>query len=255
MSSHSPKQRARKLRSFKSKSISGAPRFRLLPITLGMLSLLLINKLNDVYIGSVEIRQTLQVGAAVAADPEPATDAESSNAEPEMTLGAGKKTVDEMKALKAKQNTGAVSAVERELLQSLSKRREELEERERAFALKEKILDATEDRINKRITEMKSLQQELEAVLRQYKSEQDAEIRSLVKIYENMKPVQAAIIFNELDMNILLSVVDKMSERKVAPVLAAMDPRKAKEVTERLAELRQLRSHIAKKAVDLTKER
>ena len=258
MSNFTPNEKVRKLRGYKRNSVSAAPRFRLLPITLAMLVLLLVNKLNEIYIGSAELRQAISVTSAVAADSEEkAETAEKEDAkptEPEVTLGAGKTTIDEIKAIKEKQNQASMSAVERELLQSLSKRREALEQREREFGMKEKILDATEDRINKRIKEMKELQAELQEVLAQYKRQQDSEIKSLVKIYESMKPVQAAAIFNELDMDILLNVVDKMSERKAAPVLANMSPRKAKEVTERLAELRQLRSHIAKKAIKLTKE-
>jgi flagellar motility protein MotE (MotC chaperone) len=64
----------------------------------------------------------------------------------------------------------------------------------------------------------------------------------LVKIYENMKPSDAATIFNQLQMPILLSVIGSMSERKVAPVLASMDPKRAKEVTEELAELRKTKA-------------
>ena len=100
------------------------------------------------------------------------------------------------------------------------------------------MLEATEQRINGRIDEMKTLQTEVKALIDNYKAQQDADVKSLVKIYENMKPADAAAIFDELDMPILLSVIDKMSERKVAPVLAAMTPKRAKEVTEELAELR-----------------
>jgi flagellar motility protein MotE (MotC chaperone) len=44
-------------------------------------------------------------------------------------------------------------------------------------------------------------------------------------------------------MPVLLMVVDRMSERKVAPVLAAMSPTKAKDVTVQLAEQRKLQKN------------
>jgi flagellar motility protein MotE (MotC chaperone) len=100
------------------------------------------------------------------------------------------------------------------------------------------VLEATEKRIADKITEMKALDAQLNRVVAQYNQHQNAEIMSLVKIYENMKPGDAAAIFNELDMPILLEVIDKMSERKVAPVLAKMDPKRARDVTQELAELR-----------------
>ena len=53
----------------------------------------------------------------------------------------------------------------------------------------------------------------------------------LVTIYETMKPKDAAKIFNELEMPVLLKVVSNMKEVKVAPVIASMDPAKARELS------------------------
>ena len=46
------------------------------------------------------------------------------------------------------------------------------------------------------------------------------------------------LIFNDLGMQVLLSVVDRMKESKAAAILAAMPPDKAREVTMQLAQLR-----------------
>ena len=62
--------------------------------------------------------------------------------------------------------------------------------------------------------------------------------QGLVKLYEAMKPRDAATIFNDLDMPVLLQVVDRMKEAKAAPVLAAMQPDKARDLTARLAQMR-----------------
>ena len=66
-----------------------------------------------------------------------------------------------------------------------------------------------------------------------------------MKLYETMKPRDAATIFNDLDMPVLLSVVDRMKDAKAAPVLAAMQPDKAREVTTKLAALRTKRAAVA----------
>ena len=57
-----------------------------------------------------------------------------------------------------------------------------------------------------------------------------------MKIYETMKPHDAARIFEQLDMPVLLGVFGHMKERNAAPILAAMDPTKARAVTLALAE-------------------
>lgn len=162
------------------------------------------------------------------------------------TAGAGKSTIKEIEELKAKQNAAPYTKDELDLLQNLTKRRQELEQREQEMELKEKVLEATEKRIGDKLTEMKTLQADLGKVVEEYNNQQNSQIGSLVKIYENMKPADAAKIFNELDMPILLEVIAKMSERKVAPVLAGMNPKKARDLTQELAELR--RSQAAKKA-------
>jgi flagellar motility protein MotE (MotC chaperone) len=133
-----------------------------------------------------------------------------------------------------------LSAVQIELLQKLAERRDELNRWESDIQLKETVLNATEKRINEKIAQIEAMKDEVNTMLVQYTDREDAKIRSLVKIYENMKPKDAARIFDEVDMPVLLLVIDKMSERKVAPILAGMDPKKAKELTVELAEQRKV---------------
>ena len=63
-----------------------------------------------------------------------------------------------------------------------------------------------------------------------------------MKIYEGMKAKDAANIFNTLDIDVLLAVMSRMSERKSAPVLAEMDPERARTVTILLAQQKQIPS-------------
>jgi flagellar motility protein MotE (MotC chaperone) len=216
-------------------------RLRVIPLTMTMLGLLLVLKTNDIYFTSQAIRSSLVANAEASAPKKKEGEGEAAakeGAEKAKKPEPPKVSESEINALKKLEEQTKYSQVELDLLHNLSKRREELDARERELEIKTKVLDATEQRINGRIEEMKSLQAEVKVLMDAYKEQQDSDVRSLVKIYENMKPVDAATIFNELDMPILLSVIDKMSERKVAPVLAAMSPLKAKEVTEELAELR-----------------
>lgn len=233
-------------------------RFRLLPVTMTMLGLLLVLKLNSVYFDTMAIRRVL-VANAEASSPkkEEAKDGEAKK-EGEAKEGAKKEegkegekksepggsdiSPSEVKALKKLDEQTKYNQIELDLLQNLAKRRDELDAREKELSIKEKTLEATEKRISSRIDEMKALQTEVKGLIDTYKQHQDTDVKSLVKIYENMKPVDAATIFNELEMPILLSVIDAMSERKVAPILAAMTPKKAKDVTEELAELRKVKA-------------
>ena len=127
-----------------------------------------------------------------------------------------------------------------ELLQSLAERRQELEERERALIQREGLLAAAEHRIEQKITELGEIKSEIEALIKTYDEQEEEQLSGLVKIYETMKPKDAARIFDELDMEVLLQVIERMKASKTAPVLANMTPERAKEVTSRIAERRQM---------------
>jgi len=125
-------------------------------------------------------------------------------------------------------------------LEELKERRAALDSRENRLAQREALMAVTEKRIEEKITELDSIRNEINDLLGSQSEEEEARLRSLVKIYEGMKPKDAAAIFDNLDMDILLQVVGRMSERRTAPVLAAMDIRKAQELTTLLAEQKKL---------------
>lgn len=130
------------------------------------------------------------------------------------------------------------SPIELKMLGQLSQRRKDLDKREEELAMKENLLTQTEKRVDEKFQEMETLRAELSEIIVQFKEVEETKIQSLVKIYENMKPKDAARIFDELEMPVLILVIDKMKEKKAAPILAGMDPMKAKRLTVELAEQR-----------------
>ena len=127
---------------------------------------------------------------------------------------------------------------ERAVLLDLRDRRQDLEAREATLASRESMLAAAETKLSERVEELQSLQKKLESLDSNHKQQEDVAWLGLVKVYETMKPRDAAVIFNDLGMQVLLSVVDRMKEAKAAAILAAMTPDKAREVTMQLALLR-----------------
>jgi len=134
------------------------------------------------------------------------------------------------------------SSVKTDLYNDLSKRRVELENRERQLSTREALLSAAEREVEQKLREMTTIKNEIESLLREQSEEEIARITSLVKIYEGMKAKDAARIFNTLDMDILIMVMSRMSERKSSPVLAEMTPDRARSVTILLARQKALPS-------------
>ena len=112
--------------------------------------------------------------------------------------------------------------------------------------MREGLLQAAEERIDKKIAELQNFQDTIEKLVKTYDADQVAKIQGLVKIYENMKPKNAARIFEELDMGTLLMVTESMGARRLAPIMAKMDPVRATEITVELSRLRNLPSEALK---------
>jgi flagellar motility protein MotE (MotC chaperone) len=133
----------------------------------------------------------------------------------------------------------ALSPINNEqLLKHYADRRAELEKTAKDVAMREALLSAAEKRIEQKLKEMEKVRTEIQNLLKMGDERQSQQLDSLVKIYETMKPKEAARIFEELEMPVLLDVIQKMKETKTAPILAAMDPIKAKQVTAALVERR-----------------
>jgi flagellar motility protein MotE (MotC chaperone) len=105
---------------------------------------------------------------------------------------------------------------------------------------KDGLLKAAEARIDGKIAQLQDLEKNIKGLLSQYDGQKQQELDQLVRIYSAMKPKEAAGIFETLDMPILLSLVQKMKEAKVAPIMALMSPAKATALTEAITSRKQL---------------
>lgn len=128
-----------------------------------------------------------------------------------------------------------VSPVEVSVLESLSARRDELDKRNKALDLREQLLKAAEKRVEDRIAELKEIEARIKRRIGENDQRNEERMAGVVKMYETMKPKDAARIFEQLDMGVLIDVARRMEPRKMSAVLAAMDPVTAQELTVELA--------------------
>ncbi|PIR37869.1 MAG: hypothetical protein COV35_08040 [Alphaproteobacteria bacterium CG11_big_fil_rev_8_21_14_0_20_39_49] len=133
-----------------------------------------------------------------------------------------------------------MTEMERNLLENLANRRKELEDWSKSIAMKENILNATEKKINHKMDELKELKQEISRLLEEYNEKENKKIIRLVKIYENMKPQNAAQVFESMDIQIIVEIAGKMKEANLAKIMDKMNVEKAKVITEKLAMQRKL---------------
>ncbi len=177
---------------------------------------------------------------AEATDDPAATETADATAEP--AEGDGTDTaamMDAMNGVETQPDLGGTDRTftrsELELLQRLSERREEIEARAKELDARDVMLRAAETRIDGKIAELRELEQALTELVAEVDEQEQQQVMQMVNIYGAMKPKDAARIFNDLDMPILLTIVESMRENKVAPILAEMDAMKATAVTEALS--------------------
>ncbi|MGQ0527231.1 MAG: MotE family protein [Alphaproteobacteria bacterium] len=133
-----------------------------------------------------------------------------------------------------------MSATKMEMVKDLVNRRGALDKRESELIAREALLKAAEKEIDQKYKELSALRVDIEELLKQQSDAEKERTTSLVKVYEGMKPKDAARIFDTLDLDILISVVSGMSPKKLSPILAQMNEERARTVTIMLAEEKKL---------------
>ena len=241
---------------------------RIIPVTIFVLSIALADRAFDT-LGISWVQSSKAADAkpadpkAVPADPKAApADSNAADAKPaDAGADAGKK--DDKKKEDDKPKFSTVKPVEKipefthsekEVLEKLSDRRAELEKWENDLEIKQKMIEVSSQKLDGKIAELKQIQSDTDVLLKSYNEQEDAKLKSLVKIYEAMKPKDAAAIFNEMDMDITLDIIDRMAEKKASPIMAAMDTKRARKITEELALRRSLKEAAAKRNLAASKD-
>ncbi|MBN8958522.1 MAG: flagellar protein FlbB [Rhizobiales bacterium] len=127
------------------------------------------------------------------------------------------------------------SAGERTLLEQLQHRRQELDARDRELEIREGLLKTAEQRIEARLSELKEVEAKVDAAAAKKDEAEAARLKGLVTMYENMKPKDAAKIFDRLDMRVLIDVATQINPRRMSDILAAMSTEAAERLTVELA--------------------
>ena len=135
-------------------------------------------------------------------------------------------------------SVGNLSPAEIRLLHNLANRRKRIIDLEKELIERESLLRAAEQQLENKQERLNEIRAEINNLITRYDKQKEEENARLRLIYSNMKPKAAAAIFNELDVETLIGVLQDMSPRVVAPMIAAMDVQKARQLTRELAERR-----------------
>ncbi len=211
---------------------------RILPVTVIAMILVFGLKLSSVWTDAQSVFSPLAVPEVQAQEKE--AEGEKAEAEKQPEEGAEEKKEAAEESENRSVDVTELSESEIEVLQRLVERRDMLDKRDKELDLRDNLLRASEARIDKKIAKLKDIEATIQDLLKKYDEQELKKLKSLVSIYEKMKPKDAARIFNSLDMDVLLDVTGLMKESKLAAILGKMEGERAKKLTVELATRKQL---------------
>lgn len=146
------------------------------------------------------------------------------------------------------------SAGFRELLEAVAERNRQLDEREQKVAAREAGLSSLEETVSQEVARLEALTGAPPAPVAAGKgappaprpkpgakpgtagqAAADDRVVEITRIFETMKPEEAAPILDKVDDGTLRAVLGRMKERQIGAILAAMDRERAVSLTKLLA--------------------
>jgi flagellar motility protein MotE (MotC chaperone) len=132
------------------------------------------------------------------------------------------------------------------LLRSLQERQEQLAERTKQLDQREETLRQVQQQIEEKLATLTLLRKEVGALLEEKTAFETKRFEHLVKVYEGMKPEEAAALVERLDQDTAVHLLAQMKGKKVSPILGALKPDVAVQLSERLAIQQQAQKATAK---------
>lgn len=128
-----------------------------------------------------------------------------------------------------------VSPTERAILEKLANRRDALKQRADELDLREKMLGEAEKKLETGVSTLQQAEDKADLNGAKKAEAERAGLKSIVTMYETMKPKDAARVFDRLGLDVLVPIVLAMNPRKMAEVLAVMGAEPAEKLTVALA--------------------
>ena len=128
-----------------------------------------------------------------------------------------------------------LSPAELQVLQNLGARRGQLDQREADLSTQLALLAAAEAKLDAMTKVLTALKADIQGLLAQADGREASEVDRLVKVFEGMKPQDAADRIAILDDSVRLPIAAKMKERSLSAIVCQMPPLDAKKLTESLS--------------------
>lgn len=174
------------------------------------------------FVKRIEITMT---GEAVAENVPSKASAEEAKADSKAAVAGEKK----------EEKPAAMSADELDHLSKLNDRKKELDAREEELNRQEAEMQAQKIEMDKRLKELEEMRGRISSMLEDRVKADDQKVDTLVQMYSNMKPPQAAKVFETMDEDLVVEILGRMKKKNAADIMNLLKPEKAQIISEKYA--------------------
>jgi len=120
-------------------------------------------------------------------------------------------------------------------LSRLTERKKELDSREEELNHMDQELQAQKAELDKRMKELEDVRRGISSVLEDKVKVDDKKVDTLVLMYSDMKPPQAAKVFETMDEDLAVEILGRMKKKSAADIMNLLKPEKAQVLSEKFA--------------------
>lgn len=128
-----------------------------------------------------------------------------------------------------------VAPAEYDHFAKLQERKKELDSREEELVRMDKEIQSQKLDLEKRMAELEEMRSKISAVLDERIKTDEKKVESLVQVYTNMRPPQAAKVFETLDEDLAIEILGRMKKKSAADIMNLLKSEKAQAFSERMA--------------------
>ena len=127
----------------------------------------------------------------------------------------------------------AKKADDADYLFKLAERKKQLDQREEELTKVAAQIEKQKNEINEKLLKLEEVRGRISSALEEKIKTDDGKVETLVQMYTNMKPQQAAAIFEKLDEDLVIEILGRMKKKSAADILNLIKAEKAQIFAER----------------------
>lgn len=132
-------------------------------------------------------------------------------------------------------NPGAESVVDFNFIKDFQERKKQLDLREEELKKLEAEILVQRESIDKKLEEVESIRKQISQQLEDRVKADEQKVDTLVQVYSQMKPQQAAKVFETIDEDLAVQILTKMKRKSAADILNLLKPDRAQALSEKYA--------------------